>query len=116
MSSILSSTMLRSVTTSTSQSSSIADARNQRFVYGENDALFGYIEDQQGNKPFGKVLNAGTGVHSLRWIATLGGLGRTSNSTSTKGLTKFVAVTADDTIRHTVQHKMDALGPNHLEE
>ena len=78
--------MLRSVTTSTSQSSSIADARNQRFVYGENDALFGYIEDQQGNKPFGKVLNAGTGVHSLRWIATLGGLGRTSNSTSTKGL------------------------------
>jgi len=117
-SSTSSSTMLRSVTTITSQNSnsSIADARNQRFVYGENDALFGYIEDQQGNTPFGKVLDAGTGVHSLRWIATLGGLGRTRNNrtTSHKGLTDFVAVTADETMRHTVQHEMDALGLNHL--
>ena len=119
-----SSTMLRSVTTSTStsqnsSSSSIADARDQRLVYGANDALFGYIEDQQGHKPFGKVLDAGTGVHSLRWIATLGDLGRTTrnNRTTTsrhKGLTDFVAVTADETMRHTVQHELDALGLNHL--
>lgn len=39
----------------------------KRLVYGRNDALFGAIEKQQGDKPFGAFLDAGTGLHSLRW-------------------------------------------------
>jgi hypothetical protein len=55
-------------------------------VFGKDDALFGAIERQQGNKPFGKFLDAGTGLHSLRWIATL----------EAKGMTDFTAVSSVD--------------------
>jgi hypothetical protein len=51
-------------------------------VFGKDDALFGAIERQQGNTPFGNFLDAGTGMHSLRWIATL----------EAKGMTDFTAV------------------------
>ena len=71
-----------------------------RLVYGKDDALFGAIEEQQGAKPFGSFLDAGTGMHSLRWIATL----------KSKGMTGFTAVTADKNMQKNVQRESDALG------
>ena len=35
------------------------------------DILFGKIESWQGGSPWGKFLDAGTGVHSLKWIQNL---------------------------------------------
>jgi hypothetical protein len=77
---------------------SLSAAKN-RLVYGKDDVLFGAIENQQGSIPFGNVLDAGTGMHSLRWIATL----------SEKGMTKFTAITADRTMQQNVQKEADAL-------
>jgi hypothetical protein len=75
-----------------------------RLVYGKDDALFGSIENLQGDHPFGNVLDAGTGMHSLRWIATLGD----------KGMTKFTAITADKTMQQNVQREADAIEVSHL--
>ncbi len=36
-----------------------------------SDVLFGRIEQWQGAAPWGRFLDAGTGVHSLKWIQTL---------------------------------------------
>jgi len=74
----------------------------KKFVYGKDDALFGCIERQQGSKPFGHMLDAGTGTHSLRWIATL--------FDETKGMTSYTAVTADATMKRNVQEEADNLG------
>lgn len=76
-----------------------------RLVYGKDDALFGSIEREQGNVPFGNFLDAGTGMHSLRWVATLGG---------DKGMTKFTAITADATMQRNVQNEAEALSISHL--
>jgi hypothetical protein len=38
-------------------------------VYGCDDVLFGHIEKMGGD--FGSFLDAGTGSHSLRWIASI---------------------------------------------
>lgn len=50
-------------------------------VYGCDDVLFGHIEkiDMQSSRrgDFGSFLDAGTGSHSLRWIASI--LHRTHN-------------------------------------
>lgn len=35
------------------------------------DALFRHIEQLQGGAPWGRVLDAGTGVHSLGWVCSL---------------------------------------------
>lgn len=67
-------------------------------VYGKDDVLFGCIEEQQGTRPWGNVLDAGTGLHSLRWLATLD---------SAKHLW---AVTADATMEKKVQKEVNALG------
>lgn len=64
-----------------------------KLVYGKDDALFGCIEQQQGTIPFGNILDAGTGMHSLRWIATL----------EEKGMTSYTAITADVTMRKSVE-------------
>lgn len=80
-----------------------SDAKN-RLVYGNDDSLFGSIEEQQGLKPFGHILDAGTGMHSLRWIATLG----------EKGMTAFTAITADQTMQKNVQAEAEALEVSHL--
>jgi hypothetical protein len=76
-----------------------------RLVYGKNDALFGAIEKQQGDKPFGAFLDAGTGLHSLRWIATL-----TPERSHPYPITKYTAITADETMRRNVQDEANALG------
>lgn len=68
------------------------------FVYGKDDALFGCIERQQGSLPFGNVLDAGTGMHSLRWLATL------------DTLTSFTAITADATMKKNVELEAVNLG------
>jgi hypothetical protein len=85
-------------------STSSTSARS-RLVYGSDDALFGSIEKEQGNAPFGNFLDAGTGMHSLRWIATLG---------EERGMTKFTAITADKVMRTNVQNEATALGVSHL--
>jgi hypothetical protein len=79
--------------------------KSTRLVYGKDDALFGAIEQLQGTVPFGRVLDAGTGLHSLRWIGTLGG---------DRGMTHFTAVTADSTMRLRVQTEADVLGISEL--
>ena len=76
-----------------------------RLVYGKDDALFGSIEQLQGQKPFGHILDAGTGLHSLRWIATLG---------EERGMTQFTAITADRTMQQNVQREVDALNVSHM--
>jgi hypothetical protein len=83
----------------------------KNLVYGHDDALFGWIEEQQGAVPFGDFLDAGTGVHSLRWIATLcpphtHGQKREPHHT----VTHFTAVTADANMQRQVQAEVDALG------
>merc|ERR1712238_288118 len=117
--------------------------RKKRLVNGSNDVLFGHIEQMQGTKPFGSFLDAGTGIHSLRWLSTLGDLdgdddhndvnsnsknsGNTSsndnngngnnsnnNKKKKKGMTDFIAVTADKSMRKNVQREADQLGVNHL--
>lgn len=77
----------------------------KNLVFGKDDALFGAIERQQQDLPFGKVLDAGTGLHSLRWLATLN---------HTKGMTEFTAITADATMQRNVQLEADDLEVSHL--
>lgn len=88
--------------TTPSSSSSPPPPSSSRLVYGKNDALFGCIEEQQGEKPFGSVLDAGTGLHSLRWIATL--------RDDRFGMADYTAVTADETMQRNVQLEADELG------
>jgi len=85
-----------------SSSSLAAAGASDRLVYGSNDALFGCIEKKQGSKPFGRFLDAGTGTHSLRWIATL--------AAEKYGMTEFVAVTADLQMQRNVQKEAEELG------
>lgn len=72
-----------------------------RLVYGKDDVLFGAIETAQDDRPFGTMLDAGTGMHSLRWIATL---------KEAKGLHSFTAITADENMQRNVQREAEALG------
>jgi hypothetical protein len=71
-----------------------------KLVYGKDDALFGCIEHQQKSIPFGDILDAGTGMHSLRWIATL----------EEKGMTSYTAITADGSMRRSVEAEASDLG------
>jgi hypothetical protein len=93
---------------------SVSAAAQARLVYGRDDALFGCIEKQQSGiaAPFGSVLDAGTGLHSLRWLATLCGGKRHhgQNSGSGGSVTDFVAVTADATMQRNCQREIEALG------
>lgn len=70
-------------------------------VYGSDDVLFGHIEQQQSTRKFGRILDAGTGQHSLKWMASLLKDGRASHVT---------AVTADETMRRNCQRQVDQLG------
>ena len=97
------------------------EERKTRLVYGSDDVLFGHIEAQQGTKPFGSFLDAGTGVHSLRWIATLASASGTEDekedekkSITASTMTDFTAVTADETMRKNVQKEVDELGVSDL--
>jgi len=70
-----------------------------------SDVLFQCIEQNQikygsdDNKGFGRILDAGTGSHSLRWIASL-----LHNDDEPDGLhvSHYTAITADEKMRQTV--------------
>ena len=57
------------------------------------DAIFQHIERVQGNVPWGSVLDAGTGQHSLNWIAGL-------------DTTRWTAVTCDEARAKSVAGKL----------
>jgi hypothetical protein len=59
------------------------------------DILFGKIESWQGTTPWGKFLDAGTGVHSLKWLQKI-------NTES------WTAITAD----HGMKRNCEAAGIN----
>jgi len=90
-----------------SASSSSSCPAESRRVFGKDDALFGCIEAQQRvhGRPFGKVLDAGTGLHSLRWLSTL-----QEETNKALPMTHLTAVTADETMQRNVQREMEALG------
>lgn len=79
-----------------------------KVVKGSDDALFGSIErsQQESGKPFGEFLDSGTGSHSLRWIASLVG----DDADADLSISRFCAVTADETMRRNVQNETEKLG------
>ena len=79
-------------------------------VGGKEDEALGHVEQLQAstNRPYGRVLDAGTGVYSLRWLAGL--LHRYSDPKHPLHLSRFVAVTADETLRKETQQEADSLG------
>jgi hypothetical protein len=54
------------------------------------DVLFSVVEKLNGGRPWGTFLDAGTGVHSLRWIQAL-------------PTTSWTAITADKQMLNTIQ-------------
>ena len=96
----------------------------EKFAYQKGDALFGYIEESQtalsddGTAHFGRFLDAGTGSHSLRWIASLVHRDRLladcvdhgARSAPRASLASYTAVTADATMRRKVLDEARALG------
>jgi len=73
-------------------------------------AIFGYIEEQQilhNGGRFGRVLDAGTGLHSLRWIATL--LDDNSNDDDGVSISSFIGITADDAMKRRVEREAKRL-------
>lgn len=80
--------------------SAISASAKDTPVFGKDDPIFGGIEKQQGESPFGKTLDAGTGKYSLRWLSTL----------TKKGMTDLTAITADKQMRKSVQPLVKTLG------
>lgn len=83
-------------------------AATSKVVKGSDDALFGSIErsQQESGKPFGEFLDSGTGSHSLRWVASLVG----NDADDGLSISRFCAVTADETMRRNVQNETEKLG------
>jgi hypothetical protein len=80
------------------QSESDKEDKDTIIQSAANDVLFKYIEKNQLSSPtegFGRLLDAGTGSHSLRWIASL--IHREDVS-----LEDYTAITADQKMRQTV--------------
>ena len=107
----------------------------EKFAHRTGDALFGYIEECQvkssppttttTNACFGNFLDAGTGSHSLRWIASIihrerllakkasnGASSPVSSASSAPlvSLKSFTAITADETMRRRVSEEANELG------
>jgi len=83
---------------------------------GKVDPVLNYIENTQESlgRPYGDFLDAGTGIYSLRWIASL--LHRHSNPGDKLHMSSFVAVTADENFRRDCQAKAEEWGVNDLGE
>ena len=79
-------------------------------VGGKEDPAMGKIEQNQfkAQRRYGDVLDAGTGIYSLRWLAGL--LYRHSDPNDPLRMSSFVAVTADDNFRMECQTKAEELG------
>ena len=67
------------------------------------DILFGTIERYQGNKPWGRVLDAGTGLNSVKWL----------NSIDCQG---WLGITADKRMKENVvkEAKLDSVQADSL--
>lgn len=85
----------------------------KNLVYGSDDQLFGCIERTQleESKPFGKFLDAGTGTHSLKWMASLiiGGRIEEKHETLLR-IQHYTAITADAQMRDNVLKEAKSLG------
>jgi len=81
-----------------------------KLVYGSDDSLFGCVESNQRatGRPFGDLLDAGTGTHSLRWIASL--LHSQTNPSDDLHVSKFTAITADESMKRNVLAEAEQLG------
>lgn len=94
----------------------------KKFAHKNGDALFGYIEECQMEDPinkgsFGRFLDAGTGSHSLRWMASIIHrehlLANTCNGASSSpnvSMDSFTAITADENMRRRVFNEAKELG------
>jgi hypothetical protein len=65
------------------------------------DPVFDTIEDQQGSRPYGDILDAGTGMFSLQWLTSL---------LQQDKIKSFTAVTAEPAMRDRVQKEAERLG------
>jgi hypothetical protein len=100
--------------------SSLDLSKISRFANKNADALFGYIEKCQFDSSegdFGSFLDAGTGSHSLRWMASvfhreklLQDNDQGENSAPRVSMRSFTAITADETMRRRVLEEADELG------
>lgn len=85
-----------------------------KVVYGSEDRLFGRIEKTQlsQNQQFGRFLDAGTGTHSLRWMASLirDGDDNSGNNNDLLKIEHYTAITADEKMRLNVLKEAQALG------
>ena len=83
----------------------------QLVIGGKEDLALGHIEKIQKEvikKPYGDVLDAGTGIYSLSWLAGL--MYRYHDPKSELFMKSFVAVTADPNFQKEVRAKADELG------
>ena len=67
------------------------------------DSLFEHCEELQGDKPWGTILDSGTGSHSLRWLNSLAN----NDEVECDG---WVAITADEDMRRRTQEEVDSWG------
>jgi len=109
-----------------SSSSSLKDDLDlssiEKFAHKKGDALFGYLEQCQlesSTPSFGRFLDAGTGTHSLRWMASiihreqlLANLSDNGESSAAPDISmkSYVAITADETMRKNVYKQAKELG------
>lgn len=94
----------------TSASGGGAPAPGSKTVKGSDDALFGCLERNQlrSGRAFGDFLDAGTGSHSLRWIASL--LHDHKGDDDKLRVSRYDAVTADENMRRNVLAEAKKLG------
>lgn len=92
-----------------------------RFANKNADALFGYIEkcqvESSPSPNFGRFLDAGTGSHSLRWMASvfhreqlLQQTNHGDDAAPLISMESFTAITADETMRRRVVEEAQSLG------
>ena len=67
------------------------------------DALFTCIERMHGSHAWGRFLDAGTGLHSLKWIQTLPTI-------------SWTAITADNGMRSSIMNDKSVAGTIRLED
>jgi len=92
----------------------------KKFASGNGDALFRFIERSQingtENASFGSLLDAGTGSHSLSWIASvvhrekLLADSEEDNNARKVHMKDFTAITADESMRRKVSEEATELG------
>ena len=78
----------------------------------QRSSIWNYIEEEQlkyNGCSFGRVLDAGTGLHSLRWISSL--LVNSDTTTTTAGgISSFIGITADQVMKRSVEKEAIKLG------